>query len=240
MSTIADKAPAVSADPPLLPSELSAQWRAEAANYAVLRRIAPALRHDVAGLMQPLGMLMMVLQRRMQMPDPDLAAISKNVASVNALTKEATAGCMNAMGWMVTGDDAPTALRTAVNEAIKLLEMEFAATALELVNGIADDQAVAPKNFLHSVLTGALLAFCDQRTAGAALEIKFEAGSRDERPRLKLCMLPGDASKLSAPTEMTRPSRAIDWSDVEAMANSFNVTMARGEGWLTLSLPVTG
>ena len=40
---------------------------AEAACYAVLRRIAPVLRHDVAGFLQPVGMLMTVLQRRVQM-----------------------------------------------------------------------------------------------------------------------------------------------------------------------------
>ena len=78
---------------------------AEAACYAVLRRIAPVLRHDVAGFLQPVGMLMTVLQRRVQMPEPDLQAIAKNVASASVLTKEATANCMNAMGWMAMREE---------------------------------------------------------------------------------------------------------------------------------------
>ncbi|MEO7253008.1 MAG: hypothetical protein ABIZ64_02090, partial [Casimicrobium sp.] len=78
---------------------------AEAACYAVLQRIAPVLRHDVAGLMQPMGMLMMLLQRRVQLPEPDLQMIAKNVASANALTKQATVGCINAISWMISRED---------------------------------------------------------------------------------------------------------------------------------------
>jgi hypothetical protein len=238
MSTIADKEPAPPADTPSAASELLQQRLAEAANYAVLRRIAPVLRHDVAGVMQPIGMLMMVLQRRMQMTDPDLAAITKNLASVSALTKEATTGCMNAMGWMVSGEGKPVSLRSGVNECIKLLETEFATTALKIVNGISDEQTVVPQNFLRSVVVGALLAFCDQRTAGTTLEVTLnaETGNSDTN-RLLLRMLPGATSTLSASTEMNRQSRNIDWQDIEALAGSFNVTMARGEGWLTLDIP---
>ena len=104
---------------------------AEAASYAVLRRIAPALRHDVAGLMQPVGMLTKILQRRVQNPQPDLTEITKNLVSVSALVKEATAGCMNAMGWMSSGEDRPINLQAGVTEAIKLLGPALFGTDLE-------------------------------------------------------------------------------------------------------------
>ncbi|MBC7649266.1 MAG: hypothetical protein H7197_09170, partial [Vitreoscilla sp.] len=62
---------------------------AEAACYAVLRRLMPVLRHDVAGALQPVRMLLMVLERRMQAAEPDLEAIAKNVTSLSTLTKQA-------------------------------------------------------------------------------------------------------------------------------------------------------
>lgn len=234
MIAIADNEPAQHAIAP----EFLQQRLAEAAHYAVLCRIAPLLRHDVAGLMQPVGMLLMVLQRRIQMTTPDVEAISKNLASVSALTKEATTGCMNAMEWLVSGEDLPVSLRSGVNKAAKLLETEFAAAALEIINGISDEQVTVPQSFLRSVLMGALLAFCDQGTVGNTLQITLESGTGNSDTRgLLLRMLPGDISTSPASTEINRQSRAIDWPDVEALAGPFNVTMARGEDWLMLSLP---
>ena len=219
---------------------------AEAASYAVLRRIAPVLRHDVAGFMQPVGMLMMVLQRRIQMPEPDLQAITKNVASVSALTKEATVGCMNAMGWMASRDDSGVSLRHSVDEAAKLLSIELSASGLEITNAVSDDALTVPQSFFRGVLMGALLAFCDQRTPGSILRVSVEAGAESgsgDDVRLMLHMLPGDAaaSAASAASPATdRKPRSIDWHDVEAMARSFGARMSRGEGWLGLDLPRVG
>ena len=211
---------------------------AEAACYAVLRRLMPVLRHDVAGVMQPVRMLLMVLERRVQTAEPDLQAIAKNVASVSALTKKASADCISALEWIGSSQDAHVSLRSSVDEAIKLLAMELSANGLELINGIADDSATAPQSFLRSVLMGALLAFCDQRTAGSTLQVTYAAADGNQSSRLELRMLPDDAGNLPASLDIVRKYRLIDWPDVQAMARSFSVKMARGDGWLTLELPV--
>ena len=242
MSTLTTGELAQEADAPLAASDRLQQRLAEAANYAVLRRVAPVLRHDVAGFMQPVGMLMVVLQRRVQMPEPDLQAIAKNVASVSSLTKEATAACMNAMGWMASRDDTGLSLRSSVDAAAKLLAMELSSGGLEISNAVSDNAATVPESFFRSVLMGALLAFCDQRTAGSTLQVSVEAGPANDPAvsRLMLRMLPGGVATLSAPADPVRKSRNIDWQDVEAMAGSFGVSLSRGEGWLGLDLPQPG
>jgi hypothetical protein len=214
---------------------------AEAASYAVLRRIAPVLRHDVAGFMQPIGMLMMVLQRRVQMPEPDLQAIAKNVASVSALTKEATSGCMNAMGWMASRETTGVSLHSSVDEAAKLLAMELSSSGLEISNAIEDESIKVPESFFRSVLMGALLAFCDQRTAGSILRVSLAppAESGINVARLELRMEPDDTATPAESTAAERKARCIEWADVEAMASTFGAHMSRGEGWLTLDLPVS-
>ncbi len=211
---------------------------AEAACYAVLRRLMPVLRHDVAGAMQPVRMLMMVLERRVHAPEPDLQAIIKNVASVSALTKQATADCINALGWIASSEDTYVSLRSSVEEAIKLLAVELSAHGLELVNGITDDSATAPQSFLRSVFMGALLAFCDQRSVGTALQVSFEAATHSHQSsRLHLRMLLDDAQHPPASRDIVRKYRMIGWADVQAMARSFSVKLERGDGWLTLELP---
>lgn len=215
---------------------------AEAACYAVLRRVAPVLRHDVAGFMQPVGMLMMVLQRRVQMPEPDLQAIAKNVMSVSALTKEATTGCMNAMGWMASREDTNVSLFSGVDEIIKLLAMELSGRGIEIASELADDGAQIPQSFLRSVLVGALLAFCDQRTTGGTLRVCLEAepGSDCATRGLVLRLQPGVAANSPAAPDAVPKSRSIGWSDIEAMARSFGISMARGDDWLALGLPKAG
>jgi hypothetical protein len=242
MSTIITGEPAQAACASAGTSDHLQDRLAEAASYAVLRRIAPVLRHDVAGFMQPVGMLMMVLQRRVQMPEPDMQAITKNVASVSALTKEATTGCMNAMGWMASRDDSGVSLRRSVDEAAKLLAMELSTTGLEVANAISDDALTVPQSFFRSVLMGALLAFCDQRMPGSILRISVEAGAESGSGdvRLMLHMLPGNAAASAASPAIERKPRSIDWHDVEAMARSFGARISRGEGWLSLDLPRPG
>ena len=43
---------------------------AEGPRYALLRRLAPAIRHDMAGSLQPISMVAAMLEKRLQKPDP--------------------------------------------------------------------------------------------------------------------------------------------------------------------------
>ena len=212
---------------------------AEAARYAVLGRVLPGLRHDVAGSMQPVRMLLMVLEHRVQNTDPDLAAITKNVMSLSALTKQAAAVCMSALGWADSSEDLHVNLRDGVDEAAKLLALELSLNALALVNGVADDSATAPQSFFRSVFMGALLAFCDQHVASGTLEVTFQeaAANSQHAGQLQLRILPSDAGTSPASPDVVRKPRMIGWPDVQAMADSCGVKMAQGDGWLTLDLP---
>lgn len=247
--TTGDSAPA--ADAPSVTSNHLQERLAEAACYAVLRRVAPALRHDVAGFMQPVGMLMMVLQRRVQVPEPDMLAIAKNVASVSALTKEATTGCMNAMGWIALRDDASVGLHAGVDEAIKLLSVEVSGRGMQMVNDLPDGAPHIPEHYLRSLLMGALLAFCDQATGAGTLHIGLESGSGKGKGnghgnvngngsaaiRLMLRSLPGGVVDMPPPADSAHKYRSLDWPDVEAMAGVFGVAMTRGKDWVILDLP---
>ena len=225
---------------------------AEAARYAVLNRLMPVLRHDVAGAMQSPRMLLMVLDKRLQAADPDLPAIAKNVASINTLTKQATADCMEALSWVASSEDVRVSLRSHVDQAIALLAMELNVNGLTMVNGVADE-ASASQSFLRSVFMGAVLAFCDQHTEGGTLGVTFEPAAEGSEMSAQLHLrmqtqtqtemqmqpqMAGDAAPRSAASQdVVRKYRMIGWPDVQAMAQSCGVLMTRGDGWLTLNLP---
>lgn len=225
---------------PASPTEADAAgpYRAEAARFAVLRRVAPMLRHDMAGAMQPLGMIAMVLQRRIQGAAPDMPAIAKNVASIGTLTKEAVAGCMDAISWLAPREDIAVGLQTGTDEVLKLLGIELSASALSAVNDIADGAGDAPQSYFRSVLVGAVLAFCDQASESGVLHVSLQIGAQDDSTRGQRCLLlkvVPDATGNATPAG-DKPRR-IDWVDVQAMADSFGATATCGDGWVTLGLP---
>ena len=231
----------------LAPDVLGARL-AEAAAYAVLQRMAPVLRHDMVGAIQPVSILMALLQKRMQMPEPDVQAIAKNLASVSAAAKEVAASCVNAMGWVASNDNPLVNLRTSVDEAAQLMAMELSAAGLKVSNHIFDDSAVVPQSFFRSLLMGALLAFCDQHPIEGSLEVTLDTGLEatgqpvlftnsthsTHSTLLTLRTVPSSTDKTLVPADTIRKSRCIDWSDIQALANYLDVTMARGDGWLTL------
>ena len=212
---------------------------AEAARYAVLERLMPILRHDVAGAMQAPRMMLMVMQKRLQAPEPDLQAIAQNVATVGTLTQQATLSCMAALAWMAPSEDVNIDLRSSVDKAAAWLAMELSGNSLVLVNGIEDEAVTAPQTFFRSIFLGALLAFCDQHAGGGNLQVTYEpaAAASGQFGQLQLRLLADATGKLPVVQDLAPKLRLIDWSDVQVMAQSSGVHMARGDGWLTLQLP---
>ncbi len=214
---------------------------AEAAHYAVLNRLMPVLRHEVAGAMQPARMLLMVLEKRLQTTDPDLQAIAKNVTSVNKVFKEASTSCLSALGWVAASEDIQMGLRSFVDQSAALLAMELFSNSLTLTNGIEDDSATASLAFLRSVFIAALLAFCDQHVDGGTLEVTLIPAARanavPEQMQLHVRMLPNDGARPAAMLEAVPKYRMISWADVGALALSGGVPLAQGDGWMTLGLP---
>ena len=219
-------AAAPSATPDFLQERL-----AEAASYAVLLRIAPALRHDVAGFIQPVGMLVMVLQRRVQMPEPDMQAIAKNVMSVSALTKEATTGCMNAMDWMASREDTYVSLRAGADEVMHLLALELSGHGLSTANDLAESMPRVPRPFFRSVLVSALLAWCDQKPGAGMLRINGSSDANESELKMQF-----EVDGTALPADTVSPQRRIGWDDVEALARACGATLSRGDGWLRLRL----
>lgn len=212
---------------------------AEAAYYAVLNRLLPALRHEVAGAMQAPRMLLMVVQKRLQAAEPDQQVLADNVATISTLTQQASVSCMAALAWIAPGENTPVGLRSSVDKAAALLAMELFNNSLTLVNGIEDDAVTAPQTFFRSIFTGALLAFCDQHGEGGSLQVTFKpaAATSNLTGQLHLHLLPGAGGKSPALQHAALKSRLIVWSDVQAMAQAAGVHMEQGDSWLSLELP---
>ena len=72
---------------PAVPASVA---RAEAARYALLRRLAPSMRHHLVVNLQPIGMIYEVMDRRLRAPSPDLASIHEGAHKINGFARAAS------------------------------------------------------------------------------------------------------------------------------------------------------
>ena len=54
----------------------------------------------MAGVLQPIGMISAMLERRLQGASPDLGKLGKNASDIGELSREAASSCMNLMTWL--------------------------------------------------------------------------------------------------------------------------------------------
>ena len=205
---------------------------AESARYAVLSRLAPMLRHDVAGALQPLGMIAALLQKRLQAAAPEMAAVAKSADTLQILSKEAAATCLGVMGWLVSKGEENVSAQAGAQELLTLMETELFLHGLVGVNDIPVAEAKFARLFFRGVFAAALLALCDCSAGAGSVHV----GLRE------LCGAPGVCLRVApaALTPLAEPvqrQRRIGWDDVQALAAAAGVAFAQGENWVTLQLP---
>jgi hypothetical protein len=223
------------AGPPSL-SSASPDRLAESARYAVLSRLAPMLRHDVAGALQPLGMVAALLQRRLQAVAPEMPAVAKSADTLQVLSKEAAATCLGVMGWLAPKGEESVCAQAGAQELLTLMETELFLHGLLGVNDIPADEANFSRLFFRGPFAAALLALCDHHSVGAG---SLHVGLLDVQGQPGLCLrFAPDA--LTPTAQPVQRQRRIGWDDVQALAAAAGVAVAHRENWVALQLPVTG
>jgi hypothetical protein len=219
--------------PPLSPA--SPDRMAESARYAVLTRLAPMLRHDVAGALQPLGMITALLHKRLQAAAPEMLAVAKSADTLQVLSKEAVATCLGVMGWLAPKGEESVSAQAGAQELLTLMETELFLHGLIGVNDVPADESSFSRLFFRDAFAAALLALCDSSVGVGSVHVGLQ--NLHGAPGLCLRFAP-DA--LTPPAQPVQRQRRIGWDDVQALAAAASVEFAQGENWVALQLPVEG
>jgi C4-dicarboxylate-specific signal transduction histidine kinase len=196
----------------------------EAARYALLRRLAPALRHDLAGSLQPISMIATILERRLQMAQPDLELLAKNASVISNLSREAVSSCMSLMTWLAPQGQSSQPINTGVDDVLKLLVTDFSFRGFTLENDCGDAQGHVLRSVLRSVFVAALLALSDTAQAPALIRIGVQTSDEGLTLLLTLTDQAGEP-----PPALDFAYRLIGWDDVQALAISERVQFSRDE-----------
>ena len=210
--------------PPFLNERL-----AEAARYALMRRLLPAIRHNIAGLLQPVGMLAAMLERRMTAVAPDLVQLGKSSQSLNTLSREAAATSLNLMNWLAPRDNNLVDVRSAVEESLGLMTTELSFRGFAVANKTTDVQMELPRGMLRSVFTASLIALTDRVEGAAKVVVTAGMTDTDGRIYLKLALESGGSPELLVQGERMQTYRSLDWDDVQALADAEGISLSYGD-----------
>jgi hypothetical protein len=198
-----------------------AALRVEAARYALVRRITPALRHHLVGAMQPLGMIAAMLERRAQAAAPDLASIQKKSTEMGQLSREATTTCIGLISWIAPKGAEAIGLSEGVLDCLHVLETDLALRGFSVVNEVKDEAGEWPREALRSTLCAALLALTDGGTGPADVVLSVAAG--DGGPSVRAVLRPREGTH----TAFAQPAwRALTRDDVAAIAADEGVELS--------------
>lgn len=217
----------------LPPDEVDAGDPADAARYALLQRLAPALRHGMVGALHPIELIIESIDRRLQKPAPDLANVRENLGKIKNLSRSAVDSCTNVASWLAPEEGVLTMLGEGIDECLALLKTDFGMRGFSVRNEAREVGVDVPRRALRNVLTTALITATDTAAQPSDLVLTAELERGLVVVSIRVCpaeeaMAFGDAA----------PYRRLGWGDLRALARAESVDLQQQADRVALGFPL--
>lgn len=206
--------------------------RADAARYALLRRLAPAMRHHLVVNLQPITMVNEVMDHRLRASQPDLAQVQAGAHKIHGFAKAALHSCLDVVTWLAPDEPSPIGVEDGVRECVGLLATSLAFAGCVVRSDVQECDGRVNRYAVRHVLTAALVHCTD--TGKTPSELHVSGVARAEGLQVTLAAR-GPAANGG---DSIRPAyRPLTWDDVEALAQADDVALARTPDGLRLTFP---
>ena len=135
--------------------------RAEAAQYALLCRISPALRHRLVGQLHPIGLTAGLADRQLRADELNLTNVRDSIAKVQLQTREAMVSAIATLAWLTGEEAASVTLQAGVDSCVALVRTDCEMRGVAISSNIAGMDVAVSQRALRIVLTAALIAMVD-------------------------------------------------------------------------------
>lgn len=207
---------------------------AEAARYALLRRLAPSFRHHLVVNLQPIGMVHEVMDRRLRAAQPDLDGVRDAARKINGFARSALDASLDVVGWLAPDRAASIGLQEGVRDVARLLQSSLSFRGYGLRDEVGAEPGLLRRCALRNLLSATLLHATDVASAPAELLLSSESAAGVARLRLRVRQHAGEGGFASEPVY-----RALGWDDVRALAAAEEVeAVAARAGEFELRFPV--
>ncbi|HSI53040.1 MAG: hypothetical protein ACAH21_02115 [Ramlibacter sp.] len=220
------------AERPAASPEVSAA--AEAARYALLRRLAPSMRHHLVVNLQPIGMIYEVMDRRLRAAEPNLAEVHDSAQKINGFARAALASSIDVVSWLAPQDEVMVAPADGVRECLGLITTSLTFRGYAVRNEVTPVAGKVRRAAMRNVFTGALIHATDQNAAPSDLVVTADAIGSELV--MTLTLRPTEGDQGFAPEQ---PYRPLSPGDLDALAAAENVKVTRtGTQVLRLAFPL--
>jgi hypothetical protein len=221
-------------DTPIAPgAQRRPRAAAEGARYGVLRRLAPSLKHDMVVNLQAISMMAEVLGVRLERTPNIPAEFQDNIAKLNRLAREAVRNCIKVATWIEPGEDEAVRLPDAVEECVALLANSFSFRGFTIDKELPDTEFRVWRAQLRSLLAASLICLTD--AALVPSEIRIRAEIVNGLAELSVRVVPRAGELEPQPFEPAY--RALEWADVQSLADAEGIVLVRGPEQVAMSLP---
>jgi hypothetical protein len=197
---------------------------AEAARYALLRRLAPSIRHHLVVNLQPIGMIYEVMDRRLRAPEPDLAHVHESAHKINGFARAALNSCLDVVSWLAPDDATVSTLGEGARECASLLASSLSFRGYALRNEVGDMPAKVRRCAIRNLLSATLIFATDELPPPAELLLSGQEADEGARLTLAVRMSDGDKGFMAEPGY-----RKLTWLDLQALAAAEGAEVARGD-----------
>lgn len=227
--------PTASAEPAQGGGSLGRKPRAgaEAARYGVLRRLAPALKHDMVVNLQAISMMAEVLNARLERGSPAPSEFQSSIAKLNRLARDAVMNCLKVAAWIEPGEDEGVRVKEGIEECLALLGTNFNFRGFSITTELPDVDFQVWRVTLRNLLVASLMALTD--AAPGPSEVRIKAEILNGFVEISVRVSPRSDKFDALPIG---PSyRQLEWSDVQALATAEAVELVRGPDQIVMRVP---
>lgn len=206
---------------------------AEAARYGVLRRLAPALKHDMVVNLQAISMMVEVLNARLERGSSDPAEFHASISKLNRLARDAVASCLKVAAWIEPGEDEGVRLQEGIDDCLSLLQSNFNFRGFVVIKEVPDVSFQVSRVVLRHLLVASLITLTDG--AGGPCEVRVKAEVVAGMAEISVRISPRQDPFEALPFEPNY--RQLEWSDVQALAIAESVDLVRGQDQIVMRMP---
>ena len=209
---------------------------AEAARYGVLRRLAPALKHDMVVNLQAVAMMAEVLNARLEKGTPSPADFEASISKMNRLAREAVMTCLKVAAWIAPAEDESVRLKDGADECVALLRSSFNFRGNTIANEVAETDFEVSRVALRHLVAASLISLADAAAAPSDLVVTAEVSPGFAVLTIRCTARPPEENALDAIA--AEPGyRALDWADVQALALAEGIELFRTQEQIVMRSP---
>jgi hypothetical protein len=206
---------------------------AEAARYGVLRRLAPALKHDMVVNLQAIAMMAEVLNARLERNSSGTAEFQSSISKLNRLARDAVANCLKVASWIEPGEDEGVRLAQGVEDCIDLLASNFNFRGFVVTKEVPESNFQVSRVVLRNLLVASLITLTD--AAQGPCEVRVTAEVVSGIAEISVHISPRQDEFEGLPFEPNY--RQLDWADVQALALAEQVELVRSNDQIVMRIP---